>query len=138
MVDTVVASKRSNIMAKVRHWNTAPELAVQRLLSELGIPFVTHAKELPGRPDLVLSAERVVIRVHGCFWHGHGCRRGKLPTTNHDFWARKIQRNRARDTRTARHLRALGWSVHTLWECLVSSRPESLRRRVQAIVVRRG
>jgi DNA mismatch endonuclease (patch repair protein) len=137
MVDTVLASKRSEIMAKVRHWDTAPELVVQRLLGELGVAFVTHPKELPGRPDLVLRAKRVVIRVHGCFWHGHQCRRGKLPATNRHFWKRKVERNRRRDARTARRLRALGWSVHTLWECRVTRGQDVLRRRVRTIARRR-
>lgn len=137
MVDTVAVSKR---MAKVRHWDTAPELTVQRLLDELGTVFVTHATDLPGTPDLVLPSERVVIRVHGCFWHGHCCRRGKLPSTNRRFWSRKIERNRARDVRTARRLRSLGWSVHTLWECRVTRGRDVLRRRLQAIArgVRQG
>jgi DNA mismatch endonuclease (patch repair protein) len=104
-------------MSRVRREGTEPELLVRHALKALGWPFSAHVKALPGCPDIVLDDQGIVVRVHGCFWHGHSCKRGRLPATNADFWTAKIERNRARDRKTRRQLRALGWKVVTLWEC---------------------
>src|SRR5262249_43581570 len=73
--------------------------------------------KLPGTPDLVFSRHRAVVFVHGCFWHGHGCPKGRLPKSRLDFWTRKIQHNRIRDTESVKRLRADGWRVLTIWQC---------------------
>ena len=83
------------------------------------IRFRRHVRSLPGTPDFVLIDFRTVLFVNGCFWHGHqACAKGlKLPTQNAGFWRAKIERNRRRDRRVARALRARGYSVLTVWEC---------------------
>lgn len=111
-------AKKSAEMALVRSKNTAPELTVRRALHSLGIRFRLHRKDLPGTPDIVMPARNAVIRVQGCFWHGHDCPRGmRKPKTNTDYWAAKIARNIARDAKTEAELTALGWNVTTVWEC---------------------
>jgi len=63
-----------------------------------------------------------VVFVHGCFWHGHRCKRGaRVPKTNVEYWTEKISRNRIRDVRTRIRLRKLGWRVFTVWECQLKS-----------------
>ncbi len=57
------------------------------------------------------------FRVHGCFWHGHGCHLFRWPESNREFWRGKIGGNMARDARTREELLALGWRVLTVWEC---------------------
>jgi DNA mismatch endonuclease, patch repair protein len=110
-------------MSQVRRHGTEPELLVCRILRSLGWPFRLHVKSLPGCPDIVLPDHGTVLRVHGCFWHGHHCKRGRVPTTNESFWTAKIGRNRSRDRSTQRRLRALGWRVVTLWECRLRAWP---------------
>ncbi|WP_354319434.1 hypothetical protein [Pseudacidovorax sp. 1753] len=68
-------------MAAVRAKDAAPELAVPSLLHRLGRRFRLRQAELPGKPDIVLKRHRVVIFVHGCFWYGHSCPRGRTPTS---------------------------------------------------------
>lgn len=104
-------------MAKVRSKNTKPEIEVRSLLHSLGYRFRLHRKELPGKPDIVFKRRRKAIFVHGCFWHGHGCRIGKLPKSNVGFWRGKIERNRERDTEKRSELEELGWSVEEVWQC---------------------
>src|ERR1700726_4381216 len=104
-------------MSKVRREGTEPELLVCRALRALGWGFQVHVKSLPGCPDVVLADCHTVLLVNGCFWHGHRCKRGRLPATNEEYWAAKIERTRSRDRSTRRQLRALGWRVVTLWEC---------------------
>ncbi len=72
--------------------------------------------------------------MHGCFWHGHKqCRRSARPSTNVDFWNRKIDGNMRRDARVRRQLRRLGWSVLVVWQCQTGDR-EKLRARLQAFM----
>lgn len=104
-------------MGGIRSKNTQPELAVRRALHASGFRFRLHSRDLPGKPDIVLSKWKAVILVHGCFWHGHDCPLFKLPSTKREFWNEKIGRNKERDRETIENLRSLGWRVLTVWEC---------------------
>jgi len=118
MADVYDARTRSAVMRRVRGKDTAPEMAVRRLLRAGGVGYRLGGCGLPGRPDVVMPGRRVALFVHGCFWHGHDCRRGaRQPKANAAYWAAKIDRNRARDARTASELTASGWRVLTVWEC---------------------
>jgi len=125
-------------MAKVRSRGTAPELRVASYLSSKSLKFKTNVGELPGRPDIVFFRRKVVVFVHGCFWHGHrGCERAKLPKTNKKTWASKISVNLRRDRRVTLQLRRAGWSVLTVWECKLGPRELDrfygrLRRKLNA------
>jgi DNA mismatch endonuclease (patch repair protein) len=84
----------------------------------MGYRFRLHRKDLPGSPDLVFPSRKAVIFVHGCFWHGHACKRGaREPKENAEYWRAKIGRNVARDARVLSELLNLGWRAHTVWEC---------------------
>ena len=116
--DTVDPRKRSEIMASVRQRDTTPELRVRSILHRAGYRFRLHRRDLPGSPDVVLPKHRLVVFVHGCFWHRHaGCRRSTTPKANAEFWAAKFRRNVARDAQAVTDLEALGWRVVTIWEC---------------------
>jgi DNA mismatch endonuclease (patch repair protein) len=109
---------RSRIMRAVKGRDTGPERKVRRLLHRLGYRFRLQRRDLPGTPDLAFPGRRAVVFVHGCFWHGHDCRRGaRAPRANADFWAAKIARNRARDAAALEALAAAGWRAHVVWEC---------------------
>jgi DNA mismatch endonuclease Vsr len=116
MVDFVSAEKRSNIMRGSRSKDTRPELSVRRALHGLGYRYSVHGKGLPGRPDLVFSARRKVILVHGCFWHQHVDEKCAV-ARNTDFWNAKFKRNRERDADNLKALAEAGWDVLTVWEC---------------------
>lgn len=118
MADKLSAEARSKLMARVRKTGTQPERVVRTILRSLRLRYASHVRRLPGKPDLVLRDVRVVIFVHGCFWHSHArCRRGAPPQTNRDFWLRKIESNVRRDRAAARALRAAGWCVAIVWQC---------------------
>jgi DNA mismatch endonuclease (patch repair protein) len=90
---------------------------VRRALSQFGIRYRLHRKDLPGKPDVYIGRLRLAIFVNGCFWHGHDCRRGRRPSSNSGFWNAKIDGNIARDVRVARELAELGIESLTLWQC---------------------
>ncbi|WAJ31612.1 very short patch repair endonuclease [Antarcticirhabdus aurantiaca] len=109
-------------MRRVRARDTQPERQVRSLLHRYGFRFRLHVRTLPGTPDIVLPRHGAVVLVHGCFWHGHGCARSKLPQTRQEFWRNKIGANRARDEDDARRLRELGWRILVIWECALRGR----------------
>jgi len=109
---------RSEVMARVRCKDTGPEMAVRRALWGAGLRYRLHDKKLPGRPDIVFVSRRVVLLVHGCFWHGHeGCPRHRIPKSRVEWWMAKITRNKMRDAEVRESLAAAGWTVMVLWEC---------------------
>ena len=108
---------RSALMSRIRGRDTKPEMLVRRTLHALGFRFRLHVRSLPGWPDIVLPRFSTIIQVKGCFWHGHTCMDGRLPKSNTAYWIPKLTRNRQRDKANERKLRALGWSVYSLWEC---------------------
>lgn len=118
MSDVFSIEKRSWIMSRVRGKNTTPELKVRSMAHRLGYRFRLHRKDLPGRPDLVFPSRKKVILVHGCFWHGHDCSRGRrTPKANYQYWRNKIRKNVERDAKNQDHLKSLNWETLIVWEC---------------------
>lgn len=117
MSDHVTKERRSFIMSQVGSKDTKPEMIVRRALHRLGYRYRLHRQNLPGSPDLVFVSRRKVIFVHGCFWHGHGCRWGQLPKSRSEYWKNKIETNRERDRRNLNALKKQGWTALTVWQC---------------------
>lgn len=117
MTDTVDTKTRSRIMSRVRNKNTAIEQAVRKALFAKGFRYKINDKTLPGSPDIVLPKYKAVIFVHGCFWHGHKCPRGKLPKSRVKYWKQKITTNQVRDNKDINKLINFGWRVAIVWEC---------------------
>lgn len=128
MADVVDKATRSRMMSGIRSGDTKPERVVRSALHRRGFRFTTRPDTLPGRPDIVLPAYRAAIFVHGCFWHGHGCRYFKWPSGNRAFWRAKILANMKRDARKLRALRSGGWRVRVVWEC-VTRDPKAMERK---------
>lgn len=131
MADTLTSERRSWNMSRIRGRDTAPEMLLRSLLHRAGFRFRLHARQLPGRPDVVLPRYRAAIFVHGCFWHRHpGCRNATTPTTRREFWQEKFDDNVSRDVRNRIALEAAGWTVHTVWECELKADAENVVRRL--------
>ncbi|MBZ0261836.1 MAG: very short patch repair endonuclease [Hyphomicrobiales bacterium] len=123
-------------MRHVRSKNTTPEVAVRSLLHRLGYRFRLHRRDLPGNPDIVLPKHRVVVFVHGCFWHRHeNCKRASLPASNLEYWLAKFERTILRDKENQRKLKRLGWKVVVVWECEIR-RPAGLIARLGRVIHR--
>jgi DNA mismatch endonuclease (patch repair protein) len=96
----------------------------------MGYRYSLHREDLPGKPDLVFVRRRKIIFMHGCFWHGHLCRYGRLPKSKLEYWGPKVIQNKERDKRQARLLRTQGWSVMAVWQCQLK-RVDVLARRIE-------
>lgn len=121
-------------MAAIRSTGMKPEVMVRSLVHRMGYRFRLHAKDLPGKPDLVFRSRKKIIFVHGCFWHQHqkaSCPDGRAPKTNLGYWAGKLARNVSRDLRNVEALKVLGWRVLVLWECEVLKPTPALQRRIK-------
>jgi DNA mismatch endonuclease (patch repair protein) len=115
-----------------RRVDTAPELALRRLLHRIGlryrVDFPIDGGTRKVRPDVVFTRRRLAVFLDGCFWHGcpEHCR---LPASNREYWTAKIGRNRERDVRISATLEATGWQVVRAWE---HECPERVVERVVA------
>ena len=129
-----VDPERSRIMRAVKSRDTAPEMTVRRLVYSMGYRYRLHRKDLPGKPDLAFKSRRKVIFIHGCFWHGHDCKRGaRVPKNNREYWETKIARNRERDRQHDEDLKREGWRVFVVWECQISE-PEAVAERIKSFL----
>lgn len=124
------------MMAAVRNKDSKAELALRRALHARGVRYRLHAKDVPGRPDIVFRSRRIAVFVDGDYWHGNAWRLRGLPSleemfpTNRDFWVAKIERNMARDREVNQELAARGWTVVRIWESDVLANPDEAAGRV--------
>ena len=138
MADTLTPAQRRKCMAAIHGKDTTPERIVRSVLHRIGCRFALHRADLPGKPDIVMSARRAVVFVHGCYWHMHTCKRGRsTPATNSAFWRSKRLRNQARDKRTLAAIRRAGWRALVVWECQTVDRVRLAKRLSSFLATRR-
>lgn len=135
MVDIVSPEKRSQMMAGIRGKNTKPEIQVRKTLHAAGFRFRLHRKDLPGKPDIILPKYKVVIFVHGCFWHGHeNCHLFRLPKSRTEFWEAKISGNVERDKLKQAQLLDEGWRVLLVRECALKGKTALKTKMVTELI----
>ena len=131
MNDFLSKAERSSLMSRVRNSGTQAERSVRRALWNSGFRYRLNVRGLPGTPDLVLPRYNTVVFVQGCFWHAHCCPKGRRrPTSNADFWNRKLDGNVARDERNQTELKEMGWTVFVVWECSLKVGAASILERL--------
>jgi DNA mismatch endonuclease (patch repair protein) len=129
-MDVLTPQQRKRCMSAIKSKHTKPEVLVRMVLRRLGYHYQLHVGRLPGRPEIVIPKQKLTIFVHGCFWHCHRCRYGRVtPKTNVGFWKTKRLGNVERDKRNSRTLRKSGWRVMTVWECW-TKKPDELAERL--------
>jgi DNA mismatch endonuclease (patch repair protein) len=128
MTDVLTPEQRKLNMSRIRNKGTRPEIFVRSLVYQMGYRYKLNVRSLPGKPDLVLSKHRKIIFVHGCFWHMHKCKYGKVkPQTHAQFWQNKRAGNVRRDRQNLSLLRKDGWKILVVWECW-TRKPELLEQ----------
>jgi len=124
-MDIISKEKRSWNMSRIRSKDTKPEKIVRSMLHRMGYRFRLHVNDLPGKPDIVLPKYKMVIFVHGCFWHRHPkCKYAYSPKSKIDFWEKKFADNIARFKIVKKELVHLKWKVVVIWECEIKSSAE--------------
>lgn len=104
-------------MSHIRSTNSKPEEIVRKYLFAKGLRYRKNVKDLPGKPDIVFPKYKTVVFVNGCFWHHHDCGRFVWPSSNEEYWHKKIDRNVERDSENYGALEKMGWRVIVIWEC---------------------
>lgn len=132
MTDIFSKDKRSKNMSKIGPKDTGPEIKVRKWLFSRGLGYRLHA-DLLGKPDIVFPSKKVAIFVNGCFWHLHGCKYSKFPTTNKNFWKKKLTKNKKRDHRVTKNLKERGWRIITIWQCEIRTRSK-FKERMQKLM----
>jgi DNA mismatch endonuclease (patch repair protein) len=126
----------SRMMAAVRGKDTKAEMALRRALHRRGLRFRLHAKDVPGRPDIVIRSRRLAVFADGDMWHGNAWRLRGLDRledmfpNNTEFWTKKIRRNMERDREVTAQLAERGWTVVRLWESDILADPEAAATKV--------
>jgi DNA mismatch endonuclease, patch repair protein len=110
-------AKKSLEMSRIRGVNTKPEVALRKVLWNIGVRYRKNVKNLPGKPDIVIRKHKLVIFVDGDYWHGYDweVRKEKIKS-NRGFWIPKIESNMQRDEMQTAQLEAMGYRVLRFWE----------------------
>lgn len=117
-MDRIGPEQRSRNMSRIKSRDTKPEIRLRSALHRAGLRFRVCRNDLPGRPDIVFPRQKLAIQVRGCFWHQHsGCKAGRIPGSNLDYWKPKLEANVRRDAKKDSELRSLGWQLLVFWEC---------------------
>ena len=138
MADNHTKEVRSINMSHIRSTNSKPEGNVRKFLFAKGLRYRKNVRELPGCPDIVLPKYKTVIFVNGCFWHKHDCGRFVWPSSNEEYWHKKINGNVERDAKNTAALQKQGWKVLVIWECQLKKNvmEQSLNKLYENIVKR--
>jgi len=114
-MDIYSKRKRSEIMRAVRNRDSKMEIAFRKELSKLRLRYRTNVSSLPSSPDIAFVRHKLAVFLDSCFWHG--CKwHGSMPSTNKQFWAKKIAANRNRDKKVKLRYKKMGWKVIRVWE----------------------
>lgn len=117
-MDSLTPEKRSWNMSRIKGKDTSIEVKVRKYLFSKGFRFRKNDKRYPGKPDIVLPKYKTVIFINGCFWHMHpGCKQGRLPKSNVEYWRKKLEKNVLNDKLHIQQIERMGWSSIVLWEC---------------------
>ena len=130
----------SRMMAAVRSRDSKAELALRRALHRRGVRYRLHARDVLGRPDLVIRRHCLAVFCDGDMWHGNPeewKRRGRsslagMFPSRTEWWVAKIERTMARDRDVTERLTRDGWRVVRLWESEVLADPDAAADRVCA------
>ena len=119
-MDRLSKEERSLNMSKIKSKDTLPEIRLRKALWRIGYRYRLHYKSLPGKPDIVILKYKIVIFVHGCFWHRHkNCIEASRPKTNSEYWETKINKNIERDKKHQKEIKKTGYKIIIIWECMV-------------------
>lgn len=131
-MDVLTKAQRSYCMSRIRGKDTKPEITVRKIIYSLGYRYRLHKRSLPGYPDIVLTKQKKIIFVNGCWWHRHDCKLGRRsPKSRLKYWLPKLRANKDRYSRNVKELRNQGWRVLTLWECQIYKQEKVTSRIIE-------
>jgi len=145
-MDDMTPSQRRENMRRIRSTDTKPEIVLRKALWKKGYRYRKNWKELPGKPDIVLTKYHICVFVDSEFFHGKGylsdCKGRKYKnlqeqlehSTNPDYWVKKITRNMERDREVDASLNGLGWKVIRFWSKDILHDPDQCVKSIEEII----
>lgn len=116
-VDNLTPDQRRKNMRRIKSKDTKPEVLLRKALWHCGLRYQKNDKRLPGKPDIVLTKQKIAIFVDGDFWHGRDMVKIQQQVkSNRAYWLPKIARNVERGREVNEILLAQGWLVLRFWE----------------------
>lgn len=117
-MDRLTKEQRHKNMSNIKNKDTGIEVKLRKALWEKGYRYRKNYKKLPGKPDIVLTKQKIAIFCDSEFFHGKDweqlqeqLKRGN----NSEFWIEKISKNRERDDAINKQLGYMGWTVIRFW-----------------------
>lgn len=117
-MDVLTKEQRRKNMQHIRNKDSRIELILRKALWEKGYRYRKNYKDLPGKPDIVLTKYRIAIFCDSEFFHGKDwpeLEQRLKKSNNSDFWIKKISGNIERDRQVDEELGAMGWTVLRFW-----------------------
>lgn len=125
----------SQVMSANKRRETGPEVLLRKELWKQGLRgYRKDWSKVPGRPDVAFVKYKLAIFIHGCYWHRCPRCSYKLPKTNKNFWRKKFEKNRERDSRKVAELKKLDWRVLVVWEHEIKKEPEKIVNKIKQIL----
>lgn len=119
IMDVLNPAQRHKAMKRIKAKDTSIEVKLRKALWHEGYRYRKNYKTLPGKPDIALTKQRIVIFCDSDFFHGKDwdlvLKPRLLKGKNPEFWIKKIEKNMARDEQNNQELAYLGWSVIRFW-----------------------
>jgi DNA mismatch endonuclease (patch repair protein) len=138
MPDILTKEQRRKAMQHVRSKNTSIEVILRKALWNRGIRYRTNYKELPGKPDIVITKYKIAVFCDSEFFHGKNwdelhdqLKRGN----NAQYWISKIERNRNRDIQVEKQLSELGWTVMRFWGEDIKKHTDDCVKEIESMII---
>lgn len=137
-MDDLTPSQRKKVMRRIKSSNTRAEVVLRKALWHAGYRYRKNYAKLPGKPDIVLTKQKICIFVDGEYFHGRGWeddRKDRVAKgTNASYWIKKIQRNIERDDENDADLRGRGWTVLRFWSRDILKDPDTCFRIIEDVI----
>ena len=117
-MDNLTKEQRHKNMKNIKSKDTKIEVILRKELWHRGYRYRKNYNELPGKPDIVLTKQKIVIFCDSEFFHGKDWEvlKPRLEKGNNaNYWLKKIERNITRDQEINQQLNFLGWTVVRFW-----------------------
>lgn len=117
-MDTLTPQQRHKNMKNIKSKDTKIEILLRKALWKKGIKYRKNCRDIPGKPDIVITKHKIAIFCDGEFFHGKDWEVLKPRLEKGDngaYWVSKISRNRERDDEVNKQLLFQGWTVIRFW-----------------------
>lgn len=135
-MDDMTPLQRHRNMQHIRSSNTKPEIMLRKALWHIGIRYRKNYSKLPGKPDIALTKQKIVIFIDGDFWHarGHQDHPGEQVNSNKEYWQKKLSRNVEHDKEVNDELTELGWVVLRFWESDIKKDLSAIIQKIKQFI----